>query len=37
MKKMREMGVVAEVKGKGKGKYRFLYESEMEHKNTVKI
>lgn len=30
MKKLRAMGVVAEVKGRGKGKYRFLYESENE-------
>ena len=29
MKKLRNMGVVAEVKGKGKGKYRFVYESEI--------
>lgn len=30
MKKLRDMGVVAEVKGRGKGKYRFVYESEIE-------
>lgn len=30
MKKMRDMGVVTEVKGRGKGKYRFLYASENE-------
>ncbi len=30
MKKLRDMGVVTEVKGKGKGKYRFVYESEID-------
>ena len=30
MKKLRDMGVVEEVKGRGKGKYRFLYESEID-------
>lgn len=30
MKKLRDMGVVAEVKGRGKGKYRFLYEGEID-------
>lgn len=30
MKKLRDMGVVAEVKGRGKGKYRFLYENEID-------
>lgn len=29
MKKLRDMGVVAEVKGRGKGKYRFMHESEI--------
>lgn len=29
MKKMRDMKVVVEVKGRGKGKYRFMYESEI--------
>lgn len=28
MKKLRNMGIVTEVKGKGKGKYRFIYENE---------
>lgn len=28
MKKLRDMGVVAEMKGRGKGKYRFVYERE---------
>ncbi|MCM1136814.1 MAG: putative DNA binding domain-containing protein [Clostridium sp.] len=28
MKKLRDIGVVVEVKGKGKGKYRFVYENE---------
>ena len=27
MKKLREMGVVEEVKGKGKGKYTFIFDS----------
>ena len=30
MKKLRDMGVVTEVKGKGKGNYRFVYESEID-------
>lgn len=30
MKKLRDMGVVAEVKGRGKGKYRFVYEGEID-------
>ena len=29
MKKLKDMNVVIEVKGKGKGKYRFIYESEL--------
>ncbi|MCM1057973.1 MAG: putative DNA binding domain-containing protein [Firmicutes bacterium] len=29
MKKLRSMGVVAEVKGRGKGKYRFAYRTEL--------
>ena len=31
MKKLRNMGIITEVKGKGKGKYRFLYEGEIEN------
>lgn len=31
MKKLRNMGIITEVKGKGKGKYRFLYEDEIEN------
>lgn len=30
MKKLRDMGVVAEVKGMGEGKYRFVYESQVD-------
>lgn len=30
MKKLRDMCVVTEVKGRGKGKYRFVYESEID-------
>lgn len=30
MKKLRDMYVVVEVKGRGKGKYRFMYESEID-------
>ena len=29
MRKIRDMGIVVEVKGNGKGKYRFIYESEI--------
>lgn len=32
MKKLRDMGVVTEVKGRGKGKYRFLYKNEVSYK-----
>lgn len=28
MKKLRDMEVITEVKGRGKGKYRFVYEGE---------
>ena len=30
MKKLRDMCVVTEVKGRGKGKYRFVYESDID-------
>lgn len=37
MKKLRDMGVVTEVKGRGKGKYRFIYEREIEVNQKGKI
>ena len=33
VKKLKDMGIVAEVKGKGKGKYRFVYQSETGEKS----
>lgn len=32
VKKLKDMGIVAEVRGKGKGKYRFVYQSETGEK-----